>query len=49
MDETCVNCGEPGRVRRYHIYLSTEDVVELSLCEGCRYKFVTSEWVRAVI
>ena len=45
----CANCQESRPVRRYHVYLATEEVVELNLCEGCRYRFVTAEWVTAVV
>ncbi|WP_255190603.1 hypothetical protein [Natronobeatus ordinarius] len=46
---TCTNCGANLPIRRYHLHLSTGEVVELALCEGCRYKFVTADWVKAVI
>ena len=50
MSVPCANCGEDAvAVRRRHVYLSTDEVVELELCEGCRYKFVTAEWVAAVV
>lgn len=49
MTEACANCGDAVPTSRYHIYLSTDEVVEVSLCEGCRYKFVTSDWVQAVV
>lgn len=45
----CTNCGEDVPAERYHVYLSTGQVVELPLCEGCRYKFVTADWVHAVV
>ncbi|ELY62467.1 hypothetical protein C490_17933 [Natronobacterium gregoryi SP2] len=47
--ETCANCEEELPSRRYHVHLSTDDAVELPLCEGCRYKFVTAEWVDTVV
>ncbi|MDS0477076.1 hypothetical protein [Natrinema sp. 1APR25-10V2] len=46
---TCANCGDAVPVRQYHVYLATDEVVELPLCEGCRYKFVTADWVTAVV
>lgn len=46
---TCGNCGEPLPVRRHHVYLSTGEVVEVALCEGCRHKFATADWVEAVV
>lgn len=50
MSDACANCEvETAAVRRYHVYLSTDEVVELPLCEGCRHKFVTAEWVTAVV
>ncbi|WP_195893003.1 hypothetical protein [Halopiger djelfimassiliensis] len=53
MDATttaCANCGdETLPVSRYHIYLSTDEVIEVVLCEGCRYKFATADWVNAVV
>lgn len=50
MSVTCANCGEADLpVRRYHVYLATDEVVEVDLCEGCRHKFVTAPWVEAVV
>ncbi|AXR78011.1 hypothetical protein [Natrarchaeobaculum sulfurireducens] len=50
MAAECANCGhDTSGTRWHHVYLSTDEVVELSLCEGCRYKFVTAEWVTAVV
>ena len=50
MAAACANCDRAtSRTRRRHVYLSTDEVVELTLCEGCRYKFVTAEWVTAVV
>lgn len=50
MTAQCANCGETALpARRRHVYLSTDEVVEVDLCEGCRYKFVTAEWVEAVV
>ncbi|MDQ2050402.1 hypothetical protein RBH26_07870 [Natronolimnohabitans sp. A-GB9] len=49
MPDSCVNCGEELPVRRYHVHLTTEQAVVLELCEGCRYKFVTADWVTAVV
>lgn len=49
MHMRCANCGDAVPVRQYHVYLATDEVVELSLCEGCRYKFVTADWVTAVV
>jgi len=46
---TCANCGKDLPVQKYDIHLSTDEVVELALCEGCRHKFVTSDWVTAVV
>ena len=46
---TCTNCGSDLSIQRYHLHLSTDEVVELALCEGCRYRFVTADWVRAVV
>lgn len=45
----CVNCQNDVPTRRYHVYLDSDDVVELELCEGCRYRFVTATWVSAVV
>lgn len=50
MTTLCANCGENALpVHRCHVYLATDEVVEVDLCEGCRYKFVTAEWVEAVV
>ncbi|SDQ53836.1 hypothetical protein [Natronobacterium texcoconense] len=49
MLETCANCRANVPARRYHVHLSTDEVVEIPLCEGCRYKFVTAEWVDTVV
>ncbi|EMA41791.1 hypothetical protein [Halobiforma nitratireducens] len=49
MPETCTNCRARAPSRQYHVHLSTAEVVEISLCEGCRYKFVTADWVDAVV
>ncbi|WP_154660555.1 hypothetical protein [Halopiger goleimassiliensis] len=50
MAPACANCGvRVDTVSRHHVYLETDEVVELELCEGCRYKFVTAEWVTAVV
>ncbi|EMA27407.1 hypothetical protein [Natronobacterium lacisalsi] len=49
MSETCANCGSRVPARRYHVHLSSAEVLELPLCEGCRYKFVTADWVDAVV
>ncbi|WIV68560.1 hypothetical protein [Natrialbaceae archaeon AArc-T1-2] len=46
---TCANCGDDVPIQRYHVYLDTNEVVEVVLCEGCRYKFVTANWVTAVV
>ncbi|ELY45095.1 hypothetical protein C495_09140 [Natronorubrum sulfidifaciens JCM 14089] len=47
---TCTNCGATEYpIERYHVHLSTGQVVEFTLCEGCRHKFVTAEWVEAVV
>lgn len=47
---TCVNCGEEDYpVDQYHVHLSTDQVIELELCEGCRHKFVTADWVEFVV
>ena len=46
---TCSNCGEEEYpIERYHVHLSTGQVIEIELCEGCRYKFVTAGWVNFV-
>ena len=45
----CANCGGDVPTQRYHVYLATEEIIELPLCEGCRYKFVTADWVTAVV
>ena len=49
MAETCGNCTELLPVRRCHIHLSTHEVVEITLCEDCRSKFVAADWVTAVL
>ena len=49
MTGPCANCGDPVPTDRYHVYLSTDEVVEVALCEGCRHKFVTAEWVQAIV
>lgn len=46
---TCDNCEEDLPIQRHHVYLSSNEVVELDLCEGCRHKFVTADWVAAVV
>lgn len=46
----CSNCGEAEfPVERYHVHLAAGQVLELELCEGCRHKFVTADWVEFVI
>lgn len=46
----CRNCGETElAVTEHHVHLSTGQVVEMALCESCRYRFVTADWVNAVI
>lgn len=49
MPEPCANCGEDLPTQRYHVYLSTGQVLEIELCEGCRHKYVTADWVDAVV
>ena len=49
MPEPCANCGADLPAHRYHIHLSTGQVLEIVLCEGCRHKYVTADWVDAVI
>lgn len=49
MPETCANCAEPLPAHRCHIHLATGEVLEIVLCDGCRDKFVTADWVDAVI
>jgi predicted SprT family Zn-dependent metalloprotease len=49
MTETCANCGEDLPTQRYHIHLSTGEVLEIVLCEQCHQKFVTADWVDAMI
>ncbi|ELY95040.1 hypothetical protein C483_01711 [Natrialba hulunbeirensis JCM 10989] len=50
MSTICANCGDDRLpVQWCHVYLSTDEVVEVALCEGCRYRFVTAEWVEAVV
>ena len=49
MSASCINCGADLPARQYHVHLETDQVVELELCEGCRYKFVTADWVKAVV
>lgn len=36
-------------VDRRHVHLDSGQVVEIQLCEGCRHKFVTSDWVEFVL
>ncbi len=46
----CRNCeSATGAVEAYHLHLWTGRVLEIALCEGCRRKFVTAEWVDAVV
>lgn len=46
----CTNCGaNEYPVQQYHVHLATDQVVEVRLCEGCRHKFVSSDWVEFVI
>ncbi|MBX0324406.1 hypothetical protein EGH21_15360 [Halomicroarcula sp. F13] len=45
----CANCDEDLPTQRYHVHLATGEVMEMELCEGCRHKFVTAEWVSAVV
>lgn len=49
MTETCANCGDDLPTQRYHIHLSTEEIMEIMLCEGCRHKFATATWVDTLI
>ncbi|WP_265111909.1 hypothetical protein [Halosolutus halophilus] len=49
MTESCANCGDAVPTDRYHVYLATDEVVEVRLCEGCRYKFATADWVQAIV
>lgn len=49
MTETCTNCGEALPAQRYHIHLSTDEVLEIMLCEGCHHKFVAADWVDVMI
>ncbi|MFC7225247.1 hypothetical protein ACFQKF_19420 [Halalkalicoccus sp. GCM10025322] len=49
MTETFANCRDDPPTQRYHIHLSTEEIVEIMLCDGCRHKFVTANWVDALI
>lgn len=49
MSNACANCGEADPVQQYHVHLERGEVVEVELCEGCRHKFVTADWVRAVV
>ncbi|MBX0296197.1 hypothetical protein [Haloarcula nitratireducens] len=46
---TCANCGQEIAARRYHVHLSTGEAMEIALCESCRHKFVTADWVTAVV
>ncbi|WP_167768543.1 hypothetical protein [Haloarcula amylovorans] len=46
---TCANCKRDIAARRYHVHLSSGEAMEIMLCEGCRHKFVTAEWVTTVV
>lgn len=47
---SCSNCGvEEYSVEQYHVHLDSGRVLEMELCEGCRSKFVTADWVEAVL
>jgi len=45
----CANCDADRPVERYQIHLATDEVVDIALCEGCRHKFATADWVDAVV
>lgn len=49
MTETGANCGDELFTQRYHVRLSTEEIVEIMLCEGRRHEFVTPSWVDMLI
>lgn len=49
MSVPCANCEEALPTQRYHVHLSSGEVLEIMLCDGCRHKFVTSEWVETVV
>lgn len=49
MLRTCANCEEVLPVEQYHVHLSSGEVLEIVLCDGCRYKFATADWVEAVL
>jgi hypothetical protein len=48
MHETCANCEETRPIEQYHVHLSSGEVLEIVLCEGCHEKFATADWVEAV-
>jgi|AntRauTorckE6833_2_1112554.scaffolds.fasta_scaffold00261_17 hypothetical protein len=45
----CANCGDDVPVDRYQVHLGTDEVLDIELCEGCRHKFATANWVEAVV
>jgi predicted SprT family Zn-dependent metalloprotease len=49
MPDMCTNCEEDLPTQRYHIHLSKGEVLEIMLCEECRHKFATADWVEAMI
>jgi len=45
----CGNCGTDRPTDRYQIHLATDEVVELGLCDECRDRFETADWVELVV
>lgn len=46
---TCANCGADRPTQRYQIHLGTDEVVDIELCDDCRRKFATADWVDLVV
>lgn len=45
----CANCERDRPVERHHVHLESDEVMEMDLCEACRHKFATADWVDAVV
>ena len=45
----CGNCGADRPTERRQVHLDTDEVVELALCEECRERFATADWVDLVV
>jgi hypothetical protein len=45
----CGNCGENRPTDRYQVHLGDDEVVELALCDDCRERFESADWVELVV